>query len=60
MSKADELWQYAEEAMGWALNCTSPKEKLVLINLACMWIQTAERSENPVVVKELPSECRAV
>jgi len=58
MSKSDELWQYAEEAMGWALNCTSPKEKLVLINLACMWMQAAERSESPVIVKELPPECR--
>ena len=60
MSKSDELWQHAEEAMGRALNCTNQKEKLVLINLACMWMQAAERSENPVVVKELPPECRVV
>jgi hypothetical protein len=60
MSKSDKLRQYAEEAMGWALNCTNQKEKLLLINLACMWMQAAERSENPVVVKELPPECRIV
>jgi len=56
MSKADEFRQYAEEAMGWARNCTTAKEKLVLINLARVWIQAAERSESPVVVKELPPE----
>jgi hypothetical protein len=58
MSKSDELRQYAEEATVWALNCKNPKEKLVLINLACMWTQAAERSASPVVVKELPPECR--
>ena len=47
MSKPDELWQYAEEAIEWALNCTSRKEKMVLINLACMWMQAAERSGEP-------------
>jgi len=53
MSKSDEFRHYAEEAMGWARNRTSPKEKVVLINLARIWMQAAERSENPVVVKEL-------
>jgi hypothetical protein len=60
MSKSEEFRQYAEEAIRWARNCTNPKEKLVLINLARIWTQAAERSENPVVVKELPPECRAV
>jgi len=60
MSKFDEFRQYAEEAMSWARSCTNPKEKLVLINLARIWMQVAERSESPVVVKELPPECRVV
>jgi hypothetical protein len=58
MSKSDEFRHYADEAMGWARNRTSPKEKVVLIDLALIWMQAAERSENPVVVKELPPECR--
>jgi hypothetical protein len=60
MSKSDEFRRYAEEAMGWAHNCANPKEKLALITFAGIWTQAAERSENPVVVKELPPECRAV
>jgi hypothetical protein len=59
MSKADEFRQYAEEAMRWARNSTTAKEKLVLINLARTWTQAAERSERPVVVKDLPPEHRA-
>jgi hypothetical protein len=59
MSKADEFRQYAEEAMRWARHSTIPKEKLVLIDLARVWIQAAERSESPIVVKSLPPEHRA-
>jgi hypothetical protein len=59
MSKADEFRHYAEEAMRWARRSTSPKEQLVLINLACTWTQAAERNEQPIVVKELPPEHRA-
>ena len=54
MSKADEFRQYAEEAMRWARHSTTPREQLVLINLARTWTQAAERNEHPVVVKELP------
>ena len=60
MSKSDELRQHAEEAMYRALNCKNPKEKQLLINIACMWMQAAERRASPVVVKELPPELRVV
>ena len=60
MSKTDELRQHADEAMCRALNCKNPKEKLLLINMACMWMQAAERRASPVVVKELPPELRVV
>jgi hypothetical protein len=58
-SKADEFRQHAEEAMRWAHHSTTPKEQLVLVNLARTWTQAAERSEHPVVVKELPPEPKA-
>jgi hypothetical protein len=58
MSKADEFRQYAEEARRWARHSTIPKEQLVLINLAQTWTQAAERTEHPVVVKELPPKHR--
>jgi hypothetical protein len=59
MSKADEFRQYAEEAMRWARHSTTPREQLVLINLARTWTQAAERYEHPVVVKKLPPEHKA-
>ena len=58
MSKADEFRQYAEEAMRWARHSATPKDQLVLINLAKTWAEAAERYEHPVVVKELPPEHR--
>jgi hypothetical protein len=59
MSKTDEFRRYAEEAMRSARHSTTPREQLVLINLARTWTQAAERNEHPVVVKELPPEPRA-
>ena len=54
MSKTDEFRQYAEEAMRWARHSTTPREQLVLINLARTWTQAADRNEHPVVVQALP------
>jgi hypothetical protein len=59
MSKTDEFRQYAEQAMRWARHSTTPREQLVLVNLARTWTQAAERNEHPVVVKELPPEPRS-
>jgi hypothetical protein len=46
MSETDEYRQYAEEAMRWISDCTDPKEKLVLISLACTWLQAAGHSDS--------------
>jgi hypothetical protein len=54
MSKADEFRRYADEAMGWARNSTSAKDRSILINLARVWIEAAERHEHAVVAKEIP------
>ncbi len=59
MSRTDEFRQYADEAMRWARQSTIPKERLLLIKLAQTWTEAAERSEHPVVVKELPPKRKA-
>jgi hypothetical protein len=46
MSETDEYRHYAEEAMRWITDCTDPKEKLVLISLACTWLQAAGCSDS--------------
>jgi hypothetical protein len=56
MSETDEYRRYAEETMGWASECTDPKEKLVLMSLACTWLRASGRSDSPVVIKALPPE----
>ncbi len=59
MSRTDEFRQYADEAMRWARKSTIRKDRLILINLARTWTEAAERSEHPVVVKELPPRRKA-
>ena len=49
MSKADEFWKYAEEAMRCASESKSDKEKEALIDLALTWMNAAIRSENTVM-----------
>jgi hypothetical protein len=49
MSKADEFWKYAEEAMRRVTESKSDKEKEALIDLALTWMQAAIRSENTVM-----------
>jgi hypothetical protein len=46
MSKADEYWQYANEAMHWARRSKNEKEKLALIELARTWMQAALHRES--------------
>jgi hypothetical protein len=48
MSKTDEFRQYAEEALRWADQSKTLKEKLALIELARTWMQAATASERPV------------
>jgi len=41
MSEADEFRHYAEEAMSWAAQSTTEKEKKTLFELARTWAQAA-------------------
>jgi hypothetical protein len=41
MSTADQLWYYADEAMHWARQSKTEKEKLALIELARTFKQAA-------------------
>ena len=46
MSKADQFREYAEEAMRWARQSKTEKERQALIELACTWTQAAAQSEH--------------
>jgi hypothetical protein len=59
MSKADQFWQYAEEAMRWARQAKTEKEKQSLIELARTWTQAAACSEGTVVFNDNAPEHRA-
>jgi hypothetical protein len=48
MSEADQLRQYAEEALHWASQAKSEKEQRVLRELARTWSQAALASESIV------------
>jgi hypothetical protein len=54
MSKADELRQYAEEALRWAQKSTTKKEKKALIEIARTWTQAAEQTESTLVPSDEP------
>jgi len=45
MSKADQLREYAEEAMQWARRSKTENEKQALVELARTWTQAAQRSD---------------
>jgi hypothetical protein len=59
MSEADQFRQYAEEALLWACQCKTEKEKRTLIELARTWSQAALESGSTVVVSNSPPEHRA-
>jgi hypothetical protein len=59
MSKADQFRQYAEEAMRWAYQSKTEKNKQALIDLARTWTQAAVQSERTSVVIGSPPEVRA-
>ncbi len=44
MSKADQFRQYAEEALRWARQSKTEKEKQAYTNLALTWMQAAVQS----------------
>ena len=60
MSKADQFRQYAEEAMRWAYQSRTEKNKQALIELARTWTQSAVQSDRTVVVNDNAPEHRAL
>jgi hypothetical protein len=59
MSKAEEFRQYAEEAMRWAYQSKTEKDKQALVDLARTWTQAAMQSERILVFNSSPPEARA-
>jgi hypothetical protein len=60
MSKADQFRGYAEEAMRWARQSKTEKERQALIELACTWTQAVVQSEHIFAVNDSPPEHRAL
>jgi hypothetical protein len=50
ISDAARYRQYAEEALRWADQSKTERERRVLIELADAWTQAAAESERPVIV----------
>jgi hypothetical protein len=56
MSNGNEFRQYAEEALGWAREAKSEKEKETLTGLADTWMRAALQSEHILFVNSNPPE----
>jgi hypothetical protein len=59
MSEADQFREYAQEALLWACQSKTEKEKRTLLELARTWSQAALESGSTVVVSNSPPEHRA-
>ena len=60
MSKADQFREYAEEAMRWARQSKTEKERRSLIELARTWTQAAVQSEHIFAVSDGQPEHRVL
>jgi hypothetical protein len=60
MSEADQFRQCAQEALLWASQPKTEKEKRSLLELARTWSQAALESDTTVVVSNSPPEHRAL
>jgi hypothetical protein len=60
MSKADQFRQYAEEAIRWAFQSKTEKERQASIELGRTWMQAALHSEHTFGVNDSPPEARAL
>jgi hypothetical protein len=54
MPKADLFWQHAEEAMLWARQSKTQKEKRAFLDLARTWAQAAMNIEATLVPNSGP------
>jgi hypothetical protein len=59
MTNADQFRQYAEEAMRWAFQSSTEKDKQAYIDLALTWTQAAVQNEHIFGVNDSPPEARA-
>jgi hypothetical protein len=59
MSEADQFQRYAQEALLWASQSKTEKEKRALLELARTWSQAALETGSTVVVDDYPPEHRA-
>jgi hypothetical protein len=60
MSEADQFRQYADEALLWAAQSKTEKEKQLLLELVRTWTQAAVASDRTtVVINYIPPEHRA-
>jgi hypothetical protein len=50
MSEASQFRQYADDALRWAANATTEKERRSLMRLARTWVEAAAMSQNPMLV----------
>ena len=50
MSEASQFRQYADEALRWAANATTEKERRSLRQLARTWAEAAAMSQNPMLM----------
>ena len=59
MENAKQFRQYAEEAVRWAYQSKTQKEKEALIELARTWTQAAVQTEHIIGVNSSPREARS-
>jgi hypothetical protein len=59
MSKVDQFRQYADEAIRWAFQSKTEKERQAYTELARTWTQAALHSEHIFGVNGSPPEARA-
>jgi hypothetical protein len=49
MSESSQFRQYADEALRWAAQATTEKERRSLLELARTWAEAAAMSQNPML-----------
>jgi hypothetical protein len=49
MSESSQFRQYADEALNWAAQATTEKERRSLLELARTWAEAAAMSQNPML-----------
>jgi hypothetical protein len=58
MSNVDQFRQYADEAIRWAFQSKTEKERQAYIELARTWTQAALHSEHIFGINDSPPEVR--